>query len=553
MKEETKVLFLRPFLFQENITAVVLVPIVVFFFLGCSEGIRNNLILVALCASAAATVGLLLGLPVKYCLIRPAIELMGKDRYKPEEVLHAVRLTSILPLAESIVIFIRWSISAILICVVPLYSMGIATSKEAIFATYTLTMVALSVMPFFYLASENSLVPFYMRCNLEGILDGKMRLFRLSLNQKLLATVLLITIPPIGIILGTICLSISTGLKLESIQFGFLLILVQTTIMIFINAGLLMKSLSLSVGKMSLMLEDMAMGEGDLTRRLNVTGLHEVGKLAFWFNRFMDDIEQIISHVRETSMQLYKVTEEVSAGSHDLSQSTQEQAASVEEISASIDEMNGTVQHNAELINEGKDTSQTIKTHVDRSREVFSKLRIAIEEISKDSKKIGDIVTRVNEVSFQTNLLALNAAVEAARAGENGKGFAVVASEVRALAQRSAESVNEIRGLIEGTVTRIITGDEMMGKTSESLEEMMSKLEFFFGLMEVISTSSTEQAQNIGELNHAISQIDNSTQHNSTTVEQLVQTLDNLRTMSTVLAEDVQKFKTSRREYTTGF
>jgi methyl-accepting chemotaxis protein len=318
--------------------------------------------------------------------------------------------------------------------------------------------------------------------------------------------------------------------------------------MTFINAGLLMKSLSLSVGKMSVMFEDMARGQGDLTKRLHVTGLNEVGKLAFWFNEFIYDIEEIVGHVMETSLQLHQAIQDVSSGSQDLSQATQEQATSIEEISASIEEMNGTILHNADLIREGQDTSNAITKLIDHSKQVFSDLMRAIQGISMDSKKIGDIVVTVNEVAFHTNLLALNASVEAARAGEHGKGFAVVAGEVRSLAQRSAQAASEIKALIEGTVGRIKNGDEMMKKTSSSLEELMNRMEFFFRMMEVIGTSSMEQTQNIGELSRAISKIDDSTQHNAFTVEELASTMDNLRTAATVLAEDVQKFKTSQRE-----
>jgi methyl-accepting chemotaxis protein len=547
MKEQKKELFTRPFMFQENVSAIILIPLVYFLFMNASPGFRENLVEAAILASSTGVLGFILGFFIKYHYVKPAIEIMENPSPSDAEVTKALRSISVLPLAESIVVFLRWSVIATIICVVPFYLRGHVDVNMSMFAINALTMTALSVMPFFYLASENSLMPVYMKNDLRGILDRESGsgMFSLSFNQKLLLTIFLIITPPIGNLLGLIYLSIYSGLNLESIQFGFFLIIVQTVVMMVLNAYLLMKSFKLSVGKMSFMLQDMAKGQGDLTRRLEVTGLGEVGELAFWFNNFMNDIEQIVSHVRESSLELHQSIGDVSAGSQDLSQVTQEQAASVEEISASIEELNGSVRHNADLIHEGQEASNAITRLITQNKQVFAALMIAREEISQDSQKIGDIVSTVNEVAFHTNLLALNASVEAARAGEHGKGFAVVAGEVRSLAQRSAEAAREIKTLIEGTVNRIQVGDEVMKKTSQSMEDLMGRMESFFQMMEVISTSSMEQTQNIGELGRAITQIDASTQNNASTVEELASTLENLRTVATVLAEDVQKFKTS--------
>lgn len=545
MNRQTKILFLRPFIFQEMITYIVLVPNVLFFFLKISEGVRNHIPEVITHLLIQTVFSVMLGAWVKYYFVSPAIKLMEKEQVKGEEVRHALRFASILPFAEAVIIYIRWACIGWGSVVVPLYLKGIISFEFLIFGGNILGMTGVSAMATYYMVSENSLSSFYQKYSSNGFLDKDTNVFGLSLNKKLLANILLIALPPIGNLIGIIYLSIFTRLDLASIQFGLFLILLQTVIMTFLNGFLLMIGLTQSVGRMSHMLKDMAKGKGDLTKRLKVNQLDEVGELAFWFNQFIDDLDKIIGHVRDTSLQLQESINQVNMGSQGLSQATQEQAASIEEISASVEEMHGSVKHNAEFIKEGQDTSQMVTKLIVQSREIFSSLIKAMVEISKDSNKIGDVVGTVNDVAFHTNLLALNASVEAARAGEHGKGFAVVAGEVRSLAQRSAEAAREIKNLIEGTVTRIKNGDEMMQKTSSSMEELMSRMEFFFRMMETISTSSTEQTQNIGELSRAITQIDTSTRMNASTVEELANTMDNMRTMAEVLAEDVQKFKIS--------
>ncbi|HNY64204.1 MAG TPA: methyl-accepting chemotaxis protein [Deltaproteobacteria bacterium] len=547
MKEQTKKLFFQPFNRQELVSVAILIPTVFFLFDNAAPGFRENILEAALYASLAGLVGCILGMLAKYLYVKPAIEIMEQESPSRDEVLRALRSVSLMPLIEAVTVFIRWAVLATIICIGPFYVKGYIDTNTAIFGMNCLIMNALAFIPYNYLASENSLVQFYTRCNFRGILDDQDRskLFRMDITSKLLFTVLFIVISPIGNLLGLIYQSINSGVNLEHVQFGFFLIVFETVAMTLLNAWLLMKTLKLSVGKMSFMLQDMAKGQGDLTKRLEVTGINEVGELAFWFNTFMEDIEQIVAHVRESSLELHHSIEGVSAGSQGLSQATQEQAASVEEITASIEELNGTVRQNADLIREGQEASNAITRLINQNKQVFGALMTATQEISQDSQKIGDIVSTVNEVAFHTNLLALNASVEAARAGEHGKGFAVVAGEVRSLAQRSAEAAREIKSLIEGTVDKIMLGDEVMKKTTQSMEDLMGRMESFFSMMEVISTSSMEQTQNIGELGRAITQIDASTQSNASTVEELASTLDNLRTVATILAEDVQKFKTS--------
>ncbi len=543
MQAHTKRLFVKPLLYQELVVSAVLLPLILVVMTQNIVGLEKYKTLLDALNAFVILTGISLRIAVKYLCVRPAIRIMGQERCEPQEARHALRLTSIQPMAESIAIAMSWSVFAFFLSILVPYVMGYSQLPDLIFSTITCCMIALLVMPFYYLFVENSLVPFYRRISETGLVDMESRIFRLSLGRKVLFTIFFTAIPPIGMISGLIYYAVAMHLDIATLKGAFGLIMVMIVIMTGINSYLLIKNLSVSLGRMSGMLKDMAKGQGDLTKRLEITGLNEVGELAYWFNAFMHDLEELVANVRSISLGLHQIIEEVSAGSQGLSQATQEQAASLEQVSASVEEINATIRHNADLIHEGQDASHTVTTIIEQNKSGFDQLAKAIAGITQDSRKIGDIVQTVNEVAFHTNLLALNAAVEAARAGEHGKGFAVVAAEVRALAQRSAQAAGEIRSLIEGTVDKIQQGDAMMSKTSVSLEEMLSRLEVLFQMMDVIGTSSTEQIQGIEELNRAIVQIDGSTQSNASTVEELASVMDNLKAEAEHLAENVRKFK----------
>ncbi|MFY9396778.1 MAG: methyl-accepting chemotaxis protein [Desulfomonilia bacterium] len=298
-------------------------------------------------------------------------------------------------------------------------------------------------------------------------------------------------------------------------------------------------------------LKEAAQGDGDLSLRLEVSSKDEVGELAHWFNVFIENLEAIVSRIKETADVVDIGTQEVSSGVQDLSQMTQEQASAIEEVAATVEEMTAAVKENAANAEQGRIKTREMVDLARHSGETSQELMRAMEEISGVSRRIGDIVVTVNEVAFQTNLLALNAAVEAARAGEHGKGFAVVAEEVRALAQRSAEAAKQIKTLIEDTVAKIGAGDEMVKKTSSSLEQMIAVIDELSGTMDEIAASSAEQARGIDELNRAIASIDTTTQQNASTVEELASTSEKLHTEADELASVVSRFKIGKETWNT--
>ena len=323
---------------------------------------------------------------------------------------------------------------------------------------------------------------------------------------------------------------------------GFFLLVVVAVLAAGIQVA---RRIALRARSIALKMMDIAQGDADLSVRLPVLSKDEVGDIAHWFNEFAGNLEEVITKVKLAAVQVDGATQEVASGSQGLSQATQEQAAAIEEVAATIEEMASSIKLNASNAAQGREKAQSMVQVASQSGEASEELVQGMGEISTASRKIGDIIVTVNEVAFQTNLLALNAAVEAARAGEHGKGFAVVAEEVRALAQRSAEAAKQIKALIEDTVMKIGAGDEMVKKSKEYLEHIISYIQDLSQTMEEIAAASSEQASGVDELNRAVAQIDNTTQQNAATVEELAGTSDHLSSEARNLAHTVARFRVS--------
>jgi methyl-accepting chemotaxis protein len=139
--------------------------------------------------------------------------------------------------------------------------------------------------------------------------------------------------------------------------------------------------------------------------------------------------------------------------------------------------------------------------------------------IETSSQQITQIIGFMNDVSFQTNILALNAAVEAARAGEAGRGFAVVAAEVRALAQRSAQSAKEIKGLIATAGSHVTDGAKLLSQTNQSIEVMLNRVIGINDLVREIADGAASQAGSLGDVNQSMRYLEDITSQNKDMVD----------------------------------
>jgi methyl-accepting chemotaxis protein len=290
-------------------------------------------------------------------------------------------------------------------------------------------------------------------------------------------------------------------------------------------------------------LQDLAEGEGDLTKRLPVAGRDEIGELAMRFNKFMDKLHDTIINLRPIALNTVTAARELSGAAQALSSGAQEQASSLEETAASLEEITGTVKQTADNARQANQFAAGSRDTAEKGGAVVTSAVEAMSEINRASKKIADIITTIDEIAFQTNLLALNAAVEAARAGEQGRGFAVVAAEVRNLAQRSATAAKEIKALIQDSVQKVEAGSELVNRSGETLGEIVTSVKRVTDIIGEIAAASQEQTTGIDQVNRAVTQMDQVVQSNAAQTEELSSTAHALAGQAEQLQELVGRFK----------
>ena len=286
-----------------------------------------------------------------------------------------------------------------------------------------------------------------------------------------------------------------------------------------------------------------ALADTDLTHRVEGDYAGAFEKLKMDTNAVANKLTEIVSQLKETSRGLRSATGEILAGANDLSERTTKQAATIEETSAAMEQLAATVAQNAERAEEASVKSRSMSQSAEEGGEVMSQANQAMEQITNSSSKIANIVGLMEDIAFQTNLLALNASVEAARAGEAGKGFAVVAVEVRRLAQSSAEASSEVKQLIEQSGSEVANGSKLVASATEKLKAILEAVIANNELMGGIAKESREQASAITEVNVAVRQMDEMTQHNAALVEETNAAIEQTETQAADLDRIVDIFR----------
>jgi len=272
-----------------------------------------------------------------------------------------------------------------------------------------------------------------------------------------------------------------------------------------------------------------SLSEGDFSVKIDVRSKDETGMLLNAMKNMVEKLAQIITEVRSAADNLSSASEEVSATAQSLSQASSEQAASVEETSASIEQMSASIGQNTEnaKVTDGM-ASKAAKEATEGGE--------AVKETVSAMKSIAGKIGIIDDIAYQTNLLALNAAIEAARAGEHGKGFAVVAAEVRKLAERSQVAAQEIGELASGSVG-------MAERAGKLLDEMVPSINKTSDLVQEITAASEEQSAGVGQINTAMSQLNQITQQNASSSEELAATAEEMSSQAEQLQQAMSFFQ----------
>ncbi len=286
-----------------------------------------------------------------------------------------------------------------------------------------------------------------------------------------------------------------------------------------------------------------ALSRGDLTKIITSDYSGTFGQLKDDSNNTVEKLKVIISQIKDATESINTASKEIAAGNNDLSYRTEQQAASLQQTAASMEQLTSTVQHNAANAEQANQLAVDASDIAGKGVEVVGQVVMTMDDINESSRKIGDIISVIDDIAFQTNILALNAAVEAARAGEQGKGFAVVAIEVRNLAQRATDAAGEIKTLITDSMDKVSGGSKLVAQAGQTMEEIVSSIRGVTAMMAEITAASAEQSSGIEQVNQAITQMDDVTQQNAALVEQAAATAESLEEQTQNLAVTVAHFQ----------
>jgi len=288
-----------------------------------------------------------------------------------------------------------------------------------------------------------------------------------------------------------------------------------------------------------------AMADGDWTSKFM-----DVSRYVGDFAQLKEAIEVIQERMNETLHNVEDVSNQVSIGAGSLAEAAQslaegatDQAGSVEEMQATITNITDGVSHTAEKAKASSEQASQYSAEAEDSRKEMEHLMEIMVRIAETSEKIGNIISEIEDIASQTNLLSLNASIEAARAGEAGRGFAVVADQIGKLADQSAKSAVDTRGLIEGALQEIKESNTAAEHATDTIQKVAKGVRSIAETAAELMEISEEQATAMAQAEQGINQISEIVQSNSAAAEELSATSEEMLAQSENMSNLLKQFK----------
>ncbi|RAU43524.1 MULTISPECIES: methyl-accepting chemotaxis protein [unclassified Pseudomonas] len=304
-------------------------------------------------------------------------------------------------------------------------------------------------------------------------------------------------------------------------------------------------------------LDDIAAGEGDLTRRLTVTSQDELGDLANSFNRFVDKIHGLVRQIADMTSQLTMLVGEVTDQAQRSEQAMERQRHETDQVATAINQMSAAAQEVAKSAQgasvaaqqtdeEGQAAKRVVNGSIQQIHALVNDIRhsgTSLDSLQNDVTSIVGVLGVIRSIAEQTNLLALNAAIEAARAGEAGRGFAVVADEVRALASRTQQSTQEIQGMIDRLQQGTQGAVEAMRRSSEAGDGTSARANEAGVSLDTIG-------QLIGTINSMNAQIASAAEEQTAVAEEINRSVHQIAVAVESVADETRHSATTSRNLT---
>lgn len=348
--------------------------------------------------------------------------------------------------------------------------------------------------------------------------------------------------------------------------FEIAMLVILGGVLFFIGRGIILPVLAARN-----MIQDIAEGEGDLTKRLEQSN-DEIGELAGWFNTFVGKLHGIISNIQGNLLTINTSVEQLSglsnnlasgangaagrsssvaAAAEEMSTNMSAVAAASEQASVNVNMVASAAEEMSSTVNEIAGNTSKAKQITDQAVNKTTTASARMDELAGAAQEIGRVTETITEISEQTNLLALNATIEAARAGEAGKGFAVVANEIKELAKQTAEATLEIRGKIDAIQSSTSVTTTEMNEIRVIINDMDEIVATVATAVEEQSASTNEIAINVSQAAQGIIEVNENVSQSSTVSSEIAEEIGGVNNLAEIIHENSGKVDAQAKQLLT--